>query len=104
MASYPNPSRSSRSDRETALPPDDRVDPGPGTHPQAPDGHPPAGAKPDPGPRPVFRYASGWHLLLPLALLALLQWVCWRYEAREGKWTKVRMALAQANSFLRMEL
>src|SRR2546423_1530806 len=41
------------------------------------------------GPRPVFRYGSGWHLVLPSVLVALLQWVCWRYETRDAKWTKI---------------
>jgi primase-polymerase (primpol)-like protein len=43
----------------------------------------------DPGSRPVFRFANGWHHNVPDELLTLNQWVTWRYDIRDKKWTKV---------------
>jgi primase-polymerase (primpol)-like protein len=38
--------------------------------------------------RPVFRYRDGWPARVPEILRERDQWVCWRFEQREGKWTK----------------
>jgi hypothetical protein len=40
------------------------------------------------GPRPVFRYRDGWQDRVPESLRDRDQWVLWRYEARDGHYTK----------------
>ena len=47
------------------------------------------GALKDPGPKPQLILPEGFYKAIPWELQKRPQWVCWRYQVRDGHWTKV---------------